>query len=264
MEREGIPTHFVERLNDREMLVKRLQIIPVETVVRNIVAGSLAKRLGMEEGKTLPQPIVEYYYKDDALEDPMINQWHITVFEMATKAELRTVTEMALKINGVLRPFFGARHRCSSTSSSSSAATTGRSCSATRSVPDTCRFWDVDDPQEARQGPLPRDLGGVEEAYHEIAPARRAPRPEARPMRARVYVTPKKGVLDPQGKAVEHSLHALGLPEVARRPPRQVHRAVARRRLDVSRRGARRRDVPPAAGERRHRGLPLRDRRVTD
>src|SRR5512135_622611 len=105
LEREGIPTHFVERLNDREMLVKRLDIIPVETVVRNIIAGSLAKRLGLEEGKSLPAPIVEYFYKNDALDDPMINQWHVTVLGMATEQELKTLTDMALRINAVLRAF---------------------------------------------------------------------------------------------------------------------------------------------------------------
>src|SRR5215470_20069586 len=91
LERAGVPTHFVERLSDREMLVKRLQIIPVEVVVRNIIAGSLAKRLGLEEGKALPAPIVEYYYKSDPLDDPMINQWHVTVLGMATESELHTI-----------------------------------------------------------------------------------------------------------------------------------------------------------------------------
>ena len=90
----GVPTHFVRRLDDRHMLVKKLRIVPVEVVVRNVVAGSLARRLGMEEGRVLPQPIVEYFYKSDALDDPMINEWHLLVFEMATTAELDRMVDL--------------------------------------------------------------------------------------------------------------------------------------------------------------------------
>jgi phosphoribosylaminoimidazole-succinocarboxamide synthase len=168
LEREGIPTHLVERLNDREMLVKRLQIIPVETVVRNIVAGSLAKRLGMEEGKTVPQPIVEYYYKDDALGDPMINQWHITVFEMATEAELRTVTEMALKINGVLRPFFESRGLLLVDFKLEFGRHHGQILLGDEICPDTCRLWDAVTRKKLDKDRFRQDLGGVEEAYHEV------------------------------------------------------------------------------------------------
>jgi len=169
LEREDIPTHFVERLNDREMLVKRLQIIPVETVVRNIIAGSLAKRLGLEEDKSLPAPIVEYYYKSDALDDPMINQWHVTVFGMATEAELKTLTDMALKINAVLKGFleqtgillvdgkleFGRHH--------------GQILLGDEICPDTCRFWDKGTGEKLDKDRFRRDLGGVEDAYQEAA-----------------------------------------------------------------------------------------------
>ena len=168
LEREGIPTHLVERLNDREMLVKRLQIIPVETVVRNIVAGSLAKRLGMEEGKTLPQPIVEYYYKDDALGDPMINQWHITVFGMATEAELRTVTDMALKINGVLRPFLETRGLLLVDFKLEFGRHHGQILLGDEICPDTCRLWDAVTRTKLDKDRFRQDLGGVEEAYHEV------------------------------------------------------------------------------------------------
>src|SRR5207245_4604994 len=101
LEREGVPTHFVKRLSDRDMLVKRLDIVPVETVVRNLVAGSLAKRLGREEGGDLPRPIVEYYYKSDALDDPMINEDHITAFRLASESELAVIRRMVLKVNDV-------------------------------------------------------------------------------------------------------------------------------------------------------------------
>jgi|SRR3990172_1101572 len=168
LEAEGVPTHFVERLNEREMLVKRLAIIPVETVVRNIIAGSLAKRLGLEEGKSLPEPIVEYYYKSDALDDPMINQWHVTVLGMASAAEFRTVTDLALKTNAVLRPFlenrgillvdmkleFGRHH--------------DQILLGDEICPDTCRFWDATTRAKLDKDRFRQDLGGVEEAYHEV------------------------------------------------------------------------------------------------
>ena len=109
LEKEGVKTHFVKRLSDREMLVKRLEIIPVETVVRNIVAGSMAKRLGLEEGRDLPRPIVEFYYKSDALDDPLIIDDHVLVFGWATEKELNTIRAMALKTNDVVRRFLDAR-----------------------------------------------------------------------------------------------------------------------------------------------------------
>jgi phosphoribosylaminoimidazole-succinocarboxamide synthase len=168
LESNGVPTHFVERLSERDMLVKRLQIIPVETVVRNIIAGSLAKRLGLEEGKPLPDPIVEYYYKNDALDDPMINQWHVTVLGMATADELQTVTELALKANAILRPFleqrgillvdikleFGRHH--------------GHVLLGDEICPDTCRFWDATTRMKLDKDRFRQDLGGVKEAYHEV------------------------------------------------------------------------------------------------
>lgn len=168
LEADGVPTHFVERLSEREMLVKRLEIIPVETVVRNITAGSLVKRLGLEEGKTLPAPILEYYYKSDPLDDPMINQWHVTVLGMATAAELQTIDALAFKINALLRAFlerkglllvdmkleFGRHH--------------GRILLGDEICPDTCRFWDASTRKKLDKDRFRQDLGGVEEAYHEV------------------------------------------------------------------------------------------------
>src|SRR5271167_920707 len=109
LEKNGVKTHFVRRLNDREMLCKRLQIIPVETVVRNIVAGSMAKRLGREEGEALPRPVVEYYYKSDALDDPLITADHALVFGWATAAELKQIDANALRVNDLLRKFLDER-----------------------------------------------------------------------------------------------------------------------------------------------------------
>ena len=168
LEREGIPTHFVERLNDREMLVKKLHIIPVETVVRNIIAGSLAKRLGLDEGRALRVPIIEYFYKSDPLDDPMINASTAIALDMATKEELLRVDELALKTNDVLRTFleskgvllvdmkleFGRHH--------------GEILLGDEICPDTCRFWDAVTREKLDKDRFRRDLGGVEEAYHEV------------------------------------------------------------------------------------------------
>ena len=168
LESAGVPTHFVQRLSDREMLVKRLDIIPVETVVRNIIAGSLAKRLGLEEGKTLSQPILEYFYKSDPLDDPMINASTAIALGMATEAELHTIDTLALRTNQVLRTFleskclllvdmkleFGRHH--------------GQILLGDEICPDTCRFWDLETRKKLDKDRFRQDLGGVEEAYHEV------------------------------------------------------------------------------------------------
>lgn len=164
----GVPTHFVKRLNEREMLVKRLDIIPVETVVRNIIAGSLAKRLGLEEGKILPAPIVEYYYKSDPLDDPMINQFHVTVLGFASEAELRTLTDLALKANAVLRPFLEERGILLVDMKLEFGRHHGQILLGDEICPDTCRFWDAETRKKLDKDRFRQDLGGVEEAYHEM------------------------------------------------------------------------------------------------
>ena len=168
LEGKGVPTQFVERLNEREMLVKRLDIIPVETVVRNIIAGSLAKRLGMEEGKALPAPIVEYYYKSDALDDPMINQWHVTVLGYATQAELQKLTDLALKTNAVLLPFLQQRGILLVDMKLEFGRHHGEILLGDEICPDTCRFWDVHTRRKLDKDRFRQDLGGVEEAYQEV------------------------------------------------------------------------------------------------
>ncbi len=169
LERSGVRTHLIERLSDRDMLVERLEIVPVELVVRNVVAGSLAKRLGLEEGGDIPAPVVELYYKDDALGDPMINQSHVVVFGMATAAELEAMTAAALRINDVLRRFFlerglilvdfkleFGRNRA------------GEIVLGDEICPDTCRLWDARTREKLDKDRFRRDLGGVEEAYQEV------------------------------------------------------------------------------------------------
>ena len=165
----GVPTHFVRRLDDRHMLVKRLEIVPVEVVVRNVVAGSLARRLGMEEGRVLPSPIVEFYYKSDPLDDPMINEWHVLVFGMATKAELDRMVELTLKTNAVLQPFLAARGIVLVDMKLEFGRHDGQIVLGDEICPDTCRFWDSSSGEKMDKDRFRRDLGGVEEAYQEIA-----------------------------------------------------------------------------------------------
>ena len=168
LEREGVPTHFVERLNDREMLVKRLAIIPVETVVRNIIAGSLAKRLGLEEGKTLPQPILEYFYKSDPLDDPMINASIAIALGMATQAELQRIDELALKTNAVLHAFLESKGLLLVDMKLEFGRHHGQILLGDEICPDTCRFWDAATRTKLDKDRFRQDLGGVEEAYHEV------------------------------------------------------------------------------------------------
>lgn len=168
LEEKGINTHFVEMTGERSMLVKGVEIIAVEVVVRNIVAGSLAKRIGQPEGTELPMPILEFYYKDDDLGDPMINQYHIKALDLATEEEMATIADMAFKVNDImlehLKPLeidlvdfkleFG-RHQ-------------GEVILADEISPDTCRFWDVATQEKLDKDRFRRDLGKVEEAYQEV------------------------------------------------------------------------------------------------
>jgi phosphoribosylaminoimidazole-succinocarboxamide synthase len=165
----GVPTHFVRRLDERHMLVKRLSIVPVEMVVRNVVAGSLARRLGMEEGRVLPEPIVEFFYKSDPLDDPMINEWHVLVFEMATKAELDRMVDLTLRTNAVLKPFLAARGIVLVDMKLEFGRHRGEIVLGDEICPDTCRFWDSSSGEKMDKDRFRRDLGGVEEAYQEIA-----------------------------------------------------------------------------------------------
>jgi phosphoribosylaminoimidazole-succinocarboxamide synthase len=168
LERNGIRTHFVRRLSDREMLCKRLEIIPVETVVRNLVAGSLAKRLGREEGEKLPYPIIEYYYKSDPLDDPLITRDHAIVFGWASEQDLRTIDSMALRVNDVLRGFLDQRGVILVDFKLEFGRHHGEILLGDEICPDTCRFWDKATGQKLDKDRFRRDLGGVEEAYHEM------------------------------------------------------------------------------------------------
>jgi phosphoribosylaminoimidazole-succinocarboxamide synthase len=169
LENAGVPTHFVRRLDDRTMLVKKLEIVPVEVVVRNVIAGSLAKRLGLEEGKVLAEPIVEFFYKSDPLDDPMINEWHARVLGMATQAELDRMIELTLRVNAVLQPFLAERGIVLVDMKLEFGRHHGAIILGDEICPDTCRFWDSSSGEKMDKDRFRRDLGRVEEAYREIA-----------------------------------------------------------------------------------------------
>src|SRR5712671_1557139 len=168
LEKNGVKTHFVRRLDDREMLCKRLNIIPVETVVRNIVAGSMAKRLGREEGEQLPHPIVEYYYKSDQLDDPLILGEHAIAFGWATAEELKQVDAKALKVDEVLTKFLDERGVILVDFKLEFGRHHGEILLGDEICPDTCRFWDKATRQKLDKDRFRRDLGGVEQAYQEM------------------------------------------------------------------------------------------------
>jgi len=168
LERAGVRTHFVRRLDDREMLCKRLDIVPVETVVRNIVAGSMAKRLGREEGESLKQPVVEYYYKSDPLDDPLIYPEHAIEFGWATASEIGQIKSLALKVNEVLKRFLDERGVLLVDFKLEFGRHQGEILLGDEICPDTCRFWDKQTRQKLDKDRFRRDLGGVEEAYHEM------------------------------------------------------------------------------------------------
>ena len=168
LEKNGVKTHFVRRLNDREMLCKRLQIIPVETVVRNLVAGSMAKRLGREEGERLKKPIVEYYYKCDALDDPLIIAQHAIAFGWATAEELKKIDQLALRVDELLSKFLDQRGVILVDFKLEFGRHHGEILLGDEICPDTCRFWDKATRQKLDKDRFRRDLGNVSEAYHEM------------------------------------------------------------------------------------------------
>lgn len=169
LEERGVATHFVRRLSDRDMLIRTCEIVKVELVVRNIIAGSLAQRLGRAEGELLPEPIVEHYFKDDALGDPLINDWHIRFLRLATAAEMATINATALQVNAVLREFLDQREIVLVDMKLEFGRHKGALLLADEICPDTCRFWDKSTGNKLDKDRFRRDLGGVEDAYQEAA-----------------------------------------------------------------------------------------------
>ncbi len=167
--RAGVPTHFIEQLSAREQLVKKVKIVPIEVVVRNIAAGSLSKRLGLPEGTDMPQTVVEWYYKDDALGDPLINEDHIAALKLATPEQLQQMRAYALKVNNILREHLAARRvLLVDFKLEFGVDADGQLILADEISPDTCRFWDAQTREKLDKDRFRRDLGGVEEAYQEM------------------------------------------------------------------------------------------------
>lgn len=211
LEANGVQTHYLERLNDREMAVRSVKIIPIEVVIRNRVAGSLAKRLGLQEGMELQKPILEFFYKSDELDDPMISESCPVAFGWITGTELEFLKAEAFKINDFMIRFFDEKgielidYKLEFGKSAS-----GEILLADEISPDSCRLWEKGTGEKLDKDRFRRDLGGVEEAYQKVYEAVCS----SGPQRVKVYVTLKKGVLDPQGKAVQNALGHLGFHEV--------------------------------------------------
>lgn len=169
LEEKGIPTHFVEQLSDRETAVKAVRIVPLEVIVRNVAAGSLAKRIGFPEGTKLKSTVLELCYKDDALGDPMINDSHVFAMGLCTPEELETIKKYALKINEILTAFFAEVNiELIDFKLEFGRLSDGTIVLADEISPDTCRFWDSKTHEKLDKDRFRRDLGNVEGAYHEI------------------------------------------------------------------------------------------------
>lgn len=169
----GVPTHFIKRINMREQLIREVEIIPLEVVVRNIAAGSLSTRLGLEEGSALPRSVIEFYYKDDKLNDPMVSEEHITAFGWATPGEIEEIMSLALRINDFLIGLFlGIGIRLVDFKIEFGRMwenDTMRIVLADEISPDCCRLWDIQSGEKLDKDRFRRDLGGMLEAYQEVA-----------------------------------------------------------------------------------------------
>lgn len=164
----GIPSHFIQQINDREMLTRRVKIIPVEVVVRNRATGSIVKRLGLEEGLIIDPPLVEFFYKDDSLGDPLISEDHIRLLKLATPGQIEELRQQALKINDVLKPFFQKKGMLLVDFKLEFGLWNGQIILADEISPDTCRFWDIQTGERMDKDRFRKDLGRIEETYQEV------------------------------------------------------------------------------------------------
>ena len=166
---QGIPTHFVEELSDRETVVKKVEIVPLEVIIRNVSAGHFASRYGVEEGSVFDEPVFEFSYKNDGLHDPLLNTSHALALKLATREEIETIRAMALKVNEILKEFFsGCGVRLIDFKLEFGRLPDGTIVLADEISPDTCRFWDAKTNEKLDKDRFRRDLGGVEEAYQEM------------------------------------------------------------------------------------------------
>ncbi len=168
LEKAGVPTHYVEELSDRETAVKKVEIVPVEVIVRNVAAGSFSKRMGVEEGRELLCPILEFSYKNDDLGDPMINSYYALALGLATQEELDKIKEYTFKVNDVLKEYFLNAGIKLIDFKIEFGRYKGQIILADEISPDTCRLWDVNTNEKLDKDRFRRDMGNVEEAYNEV------------------------------------------------------------------------------------------------
>lgn len=169
LEKAGVPTHFVEELSDRDTLVKKVKIVPLEVIIRNVSAGSFAKRYGVEEGIVFEEPTIEFSYKNDDLGDPLINSYHALALKLASKEEIETIKKYAFKVNEVLKAYFlHLGIKLIDFKLEFGRLPDGTIVLADEISPDTCRFWDAKTNEKLDKDRFRRDMGGVEDAYAEI------------------------------------------------------------------------------------------------
>ena len=169
LEKHGVPTHFVEELSDRDTVVKKVKIVPLEVIIRNVSAGSFAKRYGVEEGIVFDEPTIEFSYKCDALDEPLINDYHALALKLATKEEIETIKKYAFTVNEVLKEYFlKLGVRLIDFKLEFGKLPDGTIVLADEISPDTCRFWDAKTGEKLDKDRFRRDMGGVEDAYKEI------------------------------------------------------------------------------------------------
>ena len=168
LEEKGVPTHYIQELSDRETAVKKVEIVPLEVIVRNVAAGSFSKKLGIEEGFRLLVPTLEFSYKNDALGDPMINDYYAIAIGAATREEIDRITELVFKINEILVAYFAEKNIDLIDFKVEFGRYKGEIILADEISPDTCRFWDSETHEKLDKDRFRRDLGRVEEAYEEV------------------------------------------------------------------------------------------------
>ncbi len=169
LEKEGVPTHFVQELSDRETLVRKVSIVPLEVIIRNISAGHFAQRYGVAEGIVFDAPTIEFSYKNDDLHDPLLNEYHALALKLATKEEIERIKAMAFRVNAVLKEYFGRLGVTLVDFKLEFGRTAdGSIVLADEISPDTCRFWDAKTGEKLDKDRFRRDMGGVEDAYREM------------------------------------------------------------------------------------------------
>ena len=211
LEKRGVHTHHISLLSENEILTWLLEMIPLELIVRNYAAGSLARRLGLPERTEMRSPLVEYYYKSDELGDPMLSREHIRELGLADDEQVDEMTAIALKVNEILRPYFEARGLVLADFKLEFGLREGRIYLGDEFSPDVCRLWDMESGEIMDKDRFRQDLGNVEETYAEVL--RRIKEEEAG-VTASVFISPKRGILDPAGQATLGALKSLGFDEV--------------------------------------------------